>query len=44
VLLAGCAKPPPPVIQTRIQVERVTIPPSLLTCIPAPAAPAHATQ
>ncbi len=42
-LLSGCASaPPPPIVETRIQVERITIPPALLTCLPAPAPPAGA--
>jgi hypothetical protein len=37
--LCGCAAPPPaPPELTRIQVERVTLPPGLLTCMPEPAA------
>ncbi|OYV35523.1 MAG: hypothetical protein B7Z80_18110 [Rhodospirillales bacterium 20-64-7] len=36
--LSSCAPVPPPVM-TRIQVERVTLPPALLTCPPAPAVP-----
>jgi hypothetical protein len=41
-LLAGCAAAPPPIVQTRIEVERVTIPPPLLTCMAAPPVPVHA--
>ena len=34
---------PPPVIQTRVVVERITIPPALLTIPPAPPPPVHPT-
>ena len=34
--LMGCAAPAP-IVQTRIQVERVTVPASLLSCTPEPA-------
>jgi hypothetical protein len=39
VLLSGCATPPAPsVVQTRYEVERVTLPAGLLSCLPAPPA------
>lgn len=40
VALSGCSTPAPvpaPIIETRIQVERVTIPAALLTCEAEPA-------
>jgi hypothetical protein len=37
VILTGCAATPAPVVETRIQVERVTVPPGLLTCMARPA-------
>lgn len=37
LVLAGCATPPPPLVETRIQVERVTLPLGLLTCAGEPA-------
>ena len=42
--LAGCAVPPGPVMQTRIQVERVTLPAGLLTCASEPALNAWTMQ
>jgi hypothetical protein len=40
VSLAGCAAPvPAPVVETRIQVERVTLPPGLLSCMAEPPVP-----
>jgi len=37
LLLAGCAAPPPaPLVMTKTVVERVTLPPGLLTCEPEP--------
>lgn len=43
-ILAGCATaPPPPIVQTRIEVQRITIPPALLSCPPAPPVPVNAT-
>jgi hypothetical protein len=38
LLLAGCAAPPQaPTVITKTVVERVTLPPGLLTCAPEPA-------
>lgn len=37
--LAGCAQPSPPRVITSVRVERLTIPPSLLTCQAAPVVP-----
>jgi hypothetical protein len=45
LVLAGCAAPvPAPIIQTRIQVERVTLPAGLLTCQAEPALGTWTTQ
>jgi hypothetical protein len=40
ILSTGCASPPEPRLQTRIQIEQVAIPAELLTCQAAPAPPA----
>ena len=37
LLLSACAGTAPPVVETRVQVERVTLPSGLLSCSPAPA-------
>jgi hypothetical protein len=44
VALAGCAGAPPPVVVTKIQVERVTVPAALLTVPDEPAVPVGATK
>ena len=35
--LSGCAGAPPPLVQTRIQVDRVSLPAGLLSCEGSPA-------
>ncbi|HTQ70633.1 MAG TPA: hypothetical protein VMH92_03965 [Acidocella sp.] len=39
--LTGCATSPapPPIVETKIEVQRITIPAALLTCPPAPDVP-----
>ncbi len=43
MLLAGCAAPPPRVV-TRIRVVTPLVPPSLLSCPPAPSVPVARRQ
>jgi hypothetical protein len=42
--LAGCASPPPPQLLTKLQIERVTVPATLLTVPAEPAVPSGRMQ